>query len=185
MNKRRYKAKCRALFEKAKALGLELEFCPQAYGNNRLNCLWCGGNIAKVKVSEDLSIDICAYGDVYADLYDRKGTPIAHVKDKINNAVFADVMRPYLKNDTDLKRAIKRGRLKVDYNNWIEYDGLLKEQASDELYQFVDLGIVCDNILDDDILVAIDSALDRYKDIAAEILAVAERDAAIASGGGL
>lgn len=51
--------------------------------------------------------------------------------------------------------------------------------------QFVDLGLVCDNILENDILVAIDSALDRYKDITAEILAVAERDAAIAAGGGL
>lgn len=185
MNKRRYKAKCRALFEKAKALGLELEFCPQAYDNNRLNCLWYGGQLAVIKVSDKLSIKLSVCGDVCAELMDRQGNELACVKDKNNSGAFSEYMTPYLKNDSQLREAIILNMLYLINNNWIEYDGLLKEQASDELYQFVDLGIVCDNILDDDILDAIDSALDRYKDITAEILAVAERDAAIAAGGGL
>lgn len=185
MNKRRYKARCRALFEKAKALGLELEFCPQAYDNHRLNCLWYGGQLAVIKVSDKLSIELSIRGGVCAELMDRQWNELACVKDENNSGAFSEYMLPYLKNDRQLLAAVDSNRLYLGNNNWIEYDGLLKEQASDELYQFVDLGIVCDNILDDDILVAIDSALDRYKDIAAEILAVAGRNAAIASGGGL
>ena len=185
MNNQKYKAKCRALFEKAKALGLELEFCPQTYDNNRLNCLWYGGQLAVIKISDNLSIELSICGDVYAEFVDRKGNKMACVKDKNNSGAFSKYVMPYLKNDRQLLAAIDSNRLYLGNNNWIEYDGLLKEQESDELYQFVDLGIVCDNILDDDILVAIDSALDRYKDITAEILAVAEREAAIAAGGGL
>mgnify|MGYP005791037881 CR=1 FL=1 len=185
MNKRKYKAKCRALFEKAKTLGLELEFCPQSYDNNRLNCLWYGGQLAVIKVSDKLSIELSICGDVYAEFVDRKGNEMACVKDKNNSGAFTKYVSPYLKNDRQLLAAIDSNRLYLGNNNWIEYDGLLKKLASDKLYQFVDLGLICNNILDDDILVAIDSALDRYKDIAAEILAVAEGDEANAAGGGV
>lgn len=176
MNEVEYKKRCDVLFRKAKSLNLELLFKPENFDPQHLNCLWHGGNIAEVKVTEDLSIDISAYGDVYADLYDRKGSHIAHVKDKINNAVFADVMRPYLKNDADLKRAIKRGRLKVDYNNWIEYGGLIRDKTNPSQRTFIDLGIICDNLLDDNILTAIGEVLNSYQNIVSEIRFVAKEN---------
>ena len=182
MNEVEYEKRCDALFQKAKSLKLELLFKPENFDPQHLNCLWHGGNIAEVKVTEDLSIDICAYGDVYADLYDCKGKHIAHVKDKINNAVFADVVRPYLKNDADLKRAIKHGRLKVDYNNWIEYDGFIRDATNPGQQTFIDLGIICDNLLDDDILTAIGEVLDSYQNIVSEIRFVAKEDYGISRG---
>ena len=65
---------------------------PDNFDPQRLNCLWHGGHIAEVKVSDKLSIDISVCGDVCADLYDEYCNHIEHLKDKGNNAVFADVM---------------------------------------------------------------------------------------------
>lgn len=111
MNNQKYKAKCRALFEKAKALGLELEFCPQTYDNNRLNCLWYGGQLAVIKISDKLSIELSICGDVYAEFVDRKGNKMACVKDKNNSGAFSKYVMPYLKNDRQLLAAIDSNRL--------------------------------------------------------------------------
>lgn len=96
------------------------------------------------------------------------------VKDKNNMGVFGDEMHPYLKTDKQLHNAIDNGRLTLDNNNWIEYDGEIKAGNTDSAGVFIDLGIVCDNILDDDILQAIEQALDSIEEIKKEIVDVAE-----------
>lgn len=174
MNEIEYKKKCDAMFQKAKLLNLELAFEPDNFDPQRLNCLWHGGHIAEVKVSDKLSIDISVCGDVCADLYDEYCNHIEHLKDKGNNAVFADVMGRYIRNDSDLKKAIQRGRLKLDYNNWVEYDGLIRDETMRSRQKFIDLGIVCDNVLDDNILTAIGEVLDSWQKIVSEIRFVAQ-----------
>lgn len=129
MNEIEYKKKCDAIFQKAKLLNLELAFEPDNFDPQRLNCLWHGGRIAKVIVSDKLSIEISVCGDVHADLYDGHCNHIVHMKDKGNNAVFADVMGRHIKNDADLNKAIECGRLELDYNNWIEYDGFIRDES--------------------------------------------------------
>jgi hypothetical protein len=104
------------------------------------------------------------------------------LKDKGNNAVFADVMGRYIRNDSDLKKAIQRGRLKLDYNNWVEYDGLIRDETMQSRQKFIDLGIVSDNILNDNILIAIDEVLDSYENIVSEICFVAKEDYGISGG---
>ena len=174
MDKRNYKKKCKALFKKAKALGQELTFCPEYFNHRRLNCLWYGGELATVKISDSFKIELNIYGDVRACLTDKSGEVLASVKDKNNMGVFGDEMHPYLKTDKQLHNAIDNGRLTLDNNNWIEYDGEIKAGNTDSAGVFIDLGIVCDNILDDDILQAIEQALDSIEEIKKEIVDVAE-----------
>lgn len=187
MTKFKYKNKCKALFRKAKKLGVELIFSPEYFNHSRLNCLWYGGELAKIKVSDTLTIEISIYGDVYAWLLDENGDELARVKDKSNNGSFTDWMLPHIKTDKQLEKAICNGRLILDNNNWVEYDGLVNEgkiEKSDTeiTWSFIDLGLICDNILDDDILVAIDEALDSIDRIRVEILGVAEEDYGIKVG---
>ncbi len=58
MNEIEYKKRCDALFQKAKSLHLELLFEPNDFDPQRLNCLWHGGKITEVKVSDKLSMAI-------------------------------------------------------------------------------------------------------------------------------
>ena len=170
MTLKNYKERCDSLFKKAKSFGLELRFQPENFQPARLNCLWYGGSLAKIKVSSSLTIELGVYGDVYATLYDRrKENDIAFVKDKSNTGRFFDEMRPYIKNDVQLEKFIQKGRLVFQNNNWVEYDGIVYENEADVLGRFVDLGIITDNILDDNILDAIESAINYYKDIVTDI----------------
>lgn len=182
MTKRKYKKKCRALFKKAKKIGVELSFSPEDFDCNRLDCLWYGGELATIKVSEKLTIELDIYGDVYAYLFDRNGDVLARVKDKNNMGVFGDEMLSYLKTDKQLRKAIDSGKLELDYNNWIEYDGVIRKNPADERGTFIDLGIICDNILDNNILTAIEQALDSINEIKEEILGVAKRNYGIKAG---
>lgn len=182
MTKRRYKTKCNALFKKAKKLGVELTFSPEYFNHRRLNCLWYGGEVATIKISDALSIELSIYGDVYAWLLDKNGDELARVKDKSNGGSFTDWMSQYIKTDKLLKKAIRDGRLILDYNNWIEYDGLLNNDVTQSGGKFIDLGIVCDNVLDDSILKAIDEALDSVKEIESEIYEIAELHYGIKAG---
>lgn len=175
MTKKQYDKRCKALFEKARAYGLELLFQPRHFSPQRLNCLWHGGEVATIKVTDSMSIELNAYGDVCATLLDKKGNELARVKDKRNTGSFLCEMAPYLKNDRALKRALYRNRLILDHNNWIEYDGRVRTEQPDKMNVFVDLGIVCDNVLDDDILSAIEEALDSHKTIVEEIQWGADR----------
>lgn len=174
MNKRNYQKKCRALFKKAKELGLELIFNSEMFDHRRLDCLWYGGELATIKVLPTFKIELNIYGDVRAELTDKDGRVIESVRDKNNSGAFSEYMQPYLKTDKQLHAALESGRLTLENNNWIEYDGVAKENETDVTGVFIDLGMICDNILDDDILSAIEHVLDSFEDIKNEICDVAE-----------
>lgn len=167
MNKRAYQSKCKKLFKKAQDKGLELSFSPENFDHKRLNCLWYGGCVASIKVSDDLSVGIEINGDVYIALLDAKlSTDIAEVRDKGNGGRFYSEMAPFIQNDAHLARLIDSGRLVIENNNWIEYDGEVKRDGKS---RFVDLGLITDNIVNDDILCAIDEVLDGIDDIVEDI----------------
>ena len=84
-------------------------------------------------------------------------------------------MYPYLTTDKQLKEALEKNLLKLDNNNWIEYDGYLLDKKAGKM-EFVDLGMIVDNIVDDDILIAINEVLDSLEQVKEEILWVARED---------
>ena len=168
MTKRQYHKKCQKLFCKAKRLGVKLEFYPDSFHHKRLDCLWYGGRVAVIVVSPEIEIELCAYGDVIAVLYDENGKEIAYSKDKSNNGAFEDNMRPYLKTDKQLRLALEEKRLVLMNNNWIEYDGYLSNKATGKIC-FIDL-MVYDNLVDDNILLAIKQVLDSLEEIKEQIL---------------
>ena len=170
MTKRKYKNKCRKLFDKAKALGVELDFSPGQFDPNKLNCLWHGGWYAYIKLSENLDIEIGAMGDVCASLFDRSGEQIAYAKDKGNGGYFSEAMRGYIRDDKHLRELLNAGDLVLENNNWIEYGGIYYPYGCDVPGIAVDLGFVSDNIVDDDVLNAIDDVLSSLEEIKKDIL---------------
>ena len=170
MTKRKYKNKCRKLFDKAKALGVELDFSPGQFDPNKLNCLWHGGWYAYIKLSENLDIEIGAMGDVCASLFDRSGEQIAYAKDKGNGGYFSEAMRGYIRDDKHLRELLNAGDLVLENNNWIEYGGIYYPYGRDVPGIAVDLGFVSDNIVDDDVLNAIDDVLSSLEEIKKDIL---------------
>lgn len=183
MNRKNYQKKCRALFKRAHELGVELIFHPENFDCNRLDCLWYGGWLATIKVSEMLSVELSIRGDVRATLNDQHGNPQAEVTDKGNAGRFSKQMRPHLNTDRQLRNAIRKGRLLFQNNNWIEYDGnVMRNDTPNAETAFIDLGVICDNLLDNNILYAIWQALDSLEDIKAEIAEVAKMYYGIAGG---
>ena len=87
-----------------------------------------------------------AYGDVRATLYNERGEELAYSKDKSNTGAFTDNMYPYLTTDQQLYDALDKSLLKLDNNNWIEYDGYVLDKKTGKM-EFVDLGMIVDNIL--------------------------------------
>lgn len=71
---------------------------------------------------------------------------------------------------------------KAAYNNWIEYNGLIREESCQSGQKLINLGIICDNLLNDNILIAIDEVLDSYENIVSEICFVAKEDYGISGG---
>ena len=175
MTKKQYRKKCQKLFCKAKRLGVKLIFHQEYFKPNQLNCLWHGGTIAKIIVSKELEIELNAYGDVRATLYDENGRELAYSKDESNTGAFTDNMYPYLTTDKQLRVALEKDLLKLDNNNWIEYDGYVLDKKTGKM-EFVDLGMIVDNIVDDDILIAINEVLDSLEQVKEEILWVAKED---------
>ena len=170
MTKRRYKKKCRKLFEKAKAFGVELDFSPRQFDPNKLNCLWHGGWYAYIKVREDLDIEIGVIGDVCAALLDRNGEQIAYVKDKSNGGAFSEYMRGHIRDDKHLKELLDAGDLVLENNNWIEYGGIYYPHGRTYPGIALDLGIITDNIVDDDVLNAIDDVLSSLDEIKQDLI---------------
>ena len=170
MTQRRYKKKCRKLFEKAKALGVELDFSPKQFDPNKLNCLWHGGWYAYIKIREELDIEIGVIGDVCATLFDRNGEQIAYVKDRNNDGAFSEYMRGYIRDDKHLKELLNAGDLVLENNNWIEYGGIYYHNGRDNPGIAVDLGMITDNIVDDDVLNAIDDVLSSLDEITNDII---------------
>ena len=162
-----YRKKCTALFDKAKNLGLSLKFYQDNFNYKRLNCLWYGGFLAEIAVNPTLSIVLKINGDVRAFLRNKNTNAIiAMIKDKTCSGKFTEKMYPFIKTDIQLLERMENGTLEVCENNWIEYDGVSLANGEEK---FVDLGFVTDNILDNNILVAINQALDNYKSIVEEI----------------
>ena len=174
MNKRNYKKKCNALFKKAKELNLILEFNPENFDCHRLDCIWYGGTVAIVKITDTFAVQLRAEGDVRACLTDKNGDVIASVTDKNNCGDFANEMRTHFKTDKQLYAAMDNESLILDNNNWIEYDGIVKESASDKQETFIDPGMICDNFLDNNILLAVEQVLDSIEEIKAEIINIAD-----------
>lgn len=169
MDKRIYKKKCNALFKKAKKLGVMLDFSPEHFNHRRLDCLWYGGKIAEIKTSDRISIVLSICGDVKAVLLDKSGNVIEGVSDTSNCGAFYSVMGSYLQSDYELYRAIENDRLVLENNNWVEYDGYMKN-SDNEFCVWTDLGCSGDNVLDGgDILEAINEALDNIETIQEEI----------------
>ena len=77
MTKKQYRKKFQKLFCKAKRIGVKLKFNPDCFHHKRLDCLWYGGRVASIVVSPEMEIELCAYGDVIAVLYDENGKEIA------------------------------------------------------------------------------------------------------------
>lgn len=169
MQKRQYYNKCKNLFEKASQKGVELEFDPEQFDANRLNCTWIGGWYAYITLTPELDIEIGAIGDVCATLLDKNGEEIICVKDKNNTGAFAECMGEYIKSDDHLKELKQENRLIFENNNWIEYDGIYYPYGRENPGIMVDLGIINDNILDDNILEAIDQVLKGIPEITKEI----------------
>jgi len=174
MRKRAYEIFCRKLFKKARQNGFELEFEPQRFDHRRLNCLWYGGHIATLKVSPTCSIVIEAIGDVRATLFDKAGEEECFVKDEQYAGRFYDEMAYYIQNDFTLSKLIENGRLILDNNNWIECNGIVISKSGEN--EFVDLGMRTDNILDDDLLHAIEQVINDAHDIEENILFLKEED---------
>lgn len=175
MTRKQYRKKCQKLFCKAKRLGVKLKFHQNWFHHHRLNCLWHGGTVAEIVVSKELVVELNAYGDVIATLYDANGRELAYSKDKSNGGAFTDNMYPYLTTDVQLRNALETDLLKLSNNNWIEYDGYVLNKETGKM-EFVDLGMIVDNIVDDDILCAIKEVLGSLEDIKQEILDVAKED---------
>lgn len=167
MRESTYKKKCETLFERAKRKGVKLNFNPENFSPDRLDCLWYGGEIATIEFDDGLIIQVYANGEVGARLYDKAGNELARSKDKSNRGAFEDNMRDYLTSDRQLFKEMKEERLILDSNNWIEYDGFIKENGKKVL---VDLYEYFDNILDGNILVAIGQVLKAAKTKRKEIL---------------
>lgn len=173
MRESTYKEKCEELFKKAKDKGVELIFDSKNYSAKKLNCLWHGGNIAYIKFPDGLMIDIFANGDVIATLFDKDGEEIARSKDKSNVGAFEENMRSYINTDKQLQKVIRSGRLVLSNNNWIEYDGLIELNG---VKHIIDLYMYVDNLLDDNILIAIEQVLDDLDECKNEILKLKEAE---------
>lgn len=90
----------------------------------RQGSLWFGGEVACISYC-GWRFQLCAQGDVYADLFDLKADRLlAHIKDKNNAGQLGEVLLPYLKSDKALYAAMKgvhtQYRLCVENNNWWE-----------------------------------------------------------------
>ena len=109
-------------------------------------------------------------GDVCASLFDRSGEQIAYAKDKGNGGYFSEAMRGYIRDDKHLKELLNVGDLVLENNNWIEYGGIYYPYGRDVPGIAVDLGIITDNIVDDDVLNAIDDVLSNIDEIKRDIL---------------
>ena len=74
-------------------------------------------------------------------------------------------MRGYIRDDKQLKELLNAGDLVLENNNWIEYDGIYYPHGRDVPGIAVDLGMITDNIVDDDVLNAIDDVLSSLNKI--------------------
>lgn len=145
----------------AKSKGAKLEINKDKFIDvQHLNCLWYGGQVVEITVDEETKVIIEANGDVRAFLYELsngRDNEQCFVKDSMRSGRFYDEMRSYLNNDADLIAAINQNRLELDNNNWWEVNVVLTRDGKEI---FIDLYDYLDNILDDNLAVAIKQVLD-------------------------
>lgn len=121
---------------------------------------WYGGDMCIIE-KNGCKVYISAVGDIIAELYgvpreetlelteeEAENILYEYVKDKNNAGGFSEVMRPYLKTDKALERAIKDNRLFFQNNNWFEVsvqyaDGTWKDLYFDDATDFIDETIRC------------------------------------------
>lgn len=116
---RRYFSKtlCTRLKKEALKYGADLEMEP-------IDILhqyhyWHGGEKVCIHY-KGYRFSVCANGDIYAELYDRNGEYLTHVKDKNNSGGFYEEMADFISSDRRLHRLIKEERLLFGNNNWWE-----------------------------------------------------------------
>lgn len=87
--------------------------------------LWYGGTVVNIKY-KGWNFELCANGDVYADLYhkDDPSYPRLHVKDKRNGGQLGEELPAYIATDKELRSALCHShsgyQLILDYGNWWE-----------------------------------------------------------------
>lgn len=134
---------------------------------DHLNCLWYGGHVADLVVSDEITLSIDAIGDVRATLFDSSGNELVFVKDKSNGGRFYDEMSGDLKNDRDLLGAVLQERLICDNNNWFEVAGIVTKDGKGV---FIDLCEWTDNVLDDSLDVAIKQVIEDVEEITKAVI---------------
>lgn len=86
--------------------------------NDHQSHYWYGGECAKIEHKGYTAV-IEAIGDVYAEYAPNNDIEV-YVKDKNNAGVFYKEMCDYLKNDTELYKAIDDEKINFGCNNWWE-----------------------------------------------------------------
>lgn len=86
--------------------------------NEHQSHYWYGGECVRIEYKGYTAL-IEAIGDVNAVYVPNNETEV-YVKDKNNAGVFYSEMRGYLKNDTELYKAIENEELIFENNNWWE-----------------------------------------------------------------
>ena len=140
MSKETQEKRFKELIQKAEALGYTLEYDKQLDPNKR-SSLWNYRYIARLKINDDISIQLDVIGDVCVD--------------KSNSGRVGEELSAYYKSDSELYDAVKSGIVELVDNNWYEICGYYKEQ-------FINLMWLAE---DDDYLLAIKEMIDKSAEI--------------------
>lgn len=134
--------------------GFSVEITQQV-DKNRLDCVWYGGEVAKVHY-KGFTFTVEAIGDVKAYLFDEHDKEIARVKDKGNGGHFYDEMRQFIANDKELKELSDGCRLVYDDANWWECFATTPDGKFHDMQDVVDA---------DDLVGAIQTVIDTADEI--------------------
>lgn len=131
----------------------------------RQSSLWFGGEVACISYC-GWRFQLCAQGDVYADLFDlRADRQLAHIKDKNNAGQLGEALLPYLKSDKALYAATKgvhtQYRLCIENNNWWEAFAIDPNGAFHDLMWCLDADNLLDGIVE--IVESMDAVIEDIK----------------------
>ena len=115
MSKETQEKRFKELIQKAEALGYTLEYDKQLDPNKR-SSLWNYRYIARLKINDDISIQLDVIGDVCVYIGEDK------FKDKSNSGRVGKELSAYYKSDSELYDAINSGVVELIDNNWYEYN---------------------------------------------------------------
>lgn len=103
---------------------------------DKLDSIWHNGDVIIDVHFGGVEIFVRAVGDIYVEVFDEKGKSIEILRDKSNAGVEPETF----KNDEEMLKLIKEGRLIFHNNNWFETFYCFKEE------NYV---MSTDNVLDD------------------------------------